>query len=249
MSYEFRLNGELTTNKKRIEGYAFKFNVWGHPINNSFVEKILPSAISNDFLKSQDVYALLNHDKNKVLARSYKGKGSLTLNVDNVGLYYSFPVKKNEMCQMVMEYIEDGEIWESSYAFSVEDSGEKWRKRDDGLYERTITKFQSIGDVSPVWNGQNINTTATTRYFIDNVKKETIKEDGLYTKIAKLKNSELENDFANLSDLEAQKIYRDILSKKTNETIGTKKKFTDSEFKEYYKNMSLKYLGKEIILK
>ena len=72
-----------------VEGYASVFNSRSKDLGG-FTEIIDPSAFEGVIEKS-DVLALLNHDQDRgVLARSRKGVGSLTLNIDERGLYYSF---------------------------------------------------------------------------------------------------------------------------------------------------------------
>ncbi len=92
--------GTLEVDGKEICGYAVIFDSWSQDLGG-FYERILPSAITPEFLKTQDVTALWMHnDKTGVLARYYKGeKGTLKLSVDEKGLFYSFKVKNTPLHQ------------------------------------------------------------------------------------------------------------------------------------------------------
>jgi HK97 family phage prohead protease len=167
---EVRQQGTIDANEKRIEGYAIIFNNWYDM--GAFRERVLPSAVTPEFLKEQDVCAKWNHQNSTgILARSYKGKtGTLKLSVDEKGLWYSFPVKRNSpLHQEVYEMVKSGEIFSSSFSFVMKDSLETWDKGSDGKYERTIKGFHSLWDVSPVVTPANPMTTCQTRFYKENI--------------------------------------------------------------------------------
>lgn len=165
---ETRDTGQLKRDNKTLYGYCVNWDTWSHNLGG-FKERVKRTAITNEFLAQQDIYALLNHDKNKVLARSNKGKGSLKVKADDKGFYYEFKLKDNQLAKEVLQYIEDEELNESSYSFWITEGMDEWRKETDGIYYRTINQFRSIHDVSPVWTAANKNTVASTRFYLDNV--------------------------------------------------------------------------------
>lgn len=77
MEKEIRnLKSELRNLQGRhIEGYAVRFNSQSEDMG--FFETIAPDAIDNETIKNSDVFALLNHESDKVLARSKNGVGNL----------------------------------------------------------------------------------------------------------------------------------------------------------------------------
>lgn len=85
---EIRNYGEIKPIENRtVEGYALIFNSESNDLGG-FTEVIDPSALDG-VLERSDIFCLLNHSKDRgVLARSKFGTGSLTLEVDNVGLRY-----------------------------------------------------------------------------------------------------------------------------------------------------------------
>lgn len=145
--------------KRTIEGYALLFGVSSDGL--SFEEEIQRGALDGVLPKS-DVFALLNHDRSRgVLARSKKGNGSLTLSVDEKGLKYRFEAPKTSLGDELLENIRRGEVDESSFAFSV--SKDKWEKKSDGGWKRTIEQIEEIYDVSPVYNAAYSQTSVYMR--------------------------------------------------------------------------------------
>lgn len=147
------------TDTNTIQGTAMTFN---QPYNlGEFYEQIAPEALSG-VIERSDIFAYLDHDPSRgVLARSNKGAGSLKLSADNRALNYEFKSGKSALHTELLEYLERGEITSSSFAFTVSD--QRWEKRDDGKYLRTITKFDKLFDVSPVFNAANPNTVVSLR--------------------------------------------------------------------------------------
>ena len=136
---------------RSVSGYAVRFE--SESLNMGFVEVIHRGAITNETIAESDIFALLNHNENVVLARSNHGTGSLTLSVDNDGVFYQFEAPNTNHGDELLEHIKRGEISQSSFAFSVanEDGAEKWTKRADGTILREIFKIARLYDISPVY--------------------------------------------------------------------------------------------------
>jgi uncharacterized protein len=156
---------------RHVEGYGIVFNSESNELQGTdsrgmtirFKEIILPSAVEGVVQRS-DVMALLNHDlKRGILARSIKGKGSLKLNADKNGLKYSFEAPKYALGDELVENIKRGDVVGSSFSFSVAEGGDKYQKRNNGTYLRTISQFDQIYDVSPVYQAAYNDTTVATR--------------------------------------------------------------------------------------
>lgn len=145
ISVEYRLDAD----KRIVEGRAIPFNVFS-PNREGFREMILPEAVEG-VIDESDIFMLYNHDKSQgFLARNNKGKGSLKIDVREDGVYFNFKVKKDNLSQYVWERLSDGELNETSWAFTVDE--EEWKKCDDGVYERVIKKFNRLYDFSVVDN-------------------------------------------------------------------------------------------------
>lgn len=160
-----------TRRGRTIEGYAIVFNRESKDLGG-FKEVIKPDAVQGVIDKS-DVLALLNHDENRgVLARSTNGEGTLELSVDNFGVKYRFDAPETVLGDEVLSGVRRGDIRTSSFAFTVSEDGQKWEKRSDDTYLRTINKFELIYDVSPVYREAYADTTVAVRSLVDERTKE-----------------------------------------------------------------------------
>lgn len=152
MEKEFRsFNVELrkAPESRKIEGRAIPFNFLS-PNREGFREMIAPEAVEG-VIEASDIFMLYNHNRNEgFLARNNKGKGSLKIDVREDGVYFEFEAGSDNLSNYILERIERGEIDETSFAFTVRE--DRWVKKDDGVYERTITKFERLFDFSIVDN-------------------------------------------------------------------------------------------------
>lgn len=145
--------------KRTVEGYALLFGVRSDGL--PFEEEIQRGALDGVIEKS-DVFALLNHDRHRgILARRKKGAGSLCLEIDQKGLKYRFEAPKTALGDELLENIRRGEVDESSFAFAVEK--DKWEKKADGTWKRSIEKIEELFDVSPVYTAAYSKTSVYTR--------------------------------------------------------------------------------------
>lgn len=148
-------------NGRRIEGLGIVFNSESRDLGG-FIEVIKPEAVEG-VLERSDILCLLNHDVSKgVLARCTNGKGSLDLKVEKRGVKYGFEAPNTNLGNEVIEGVKRGDIRTSSFAFSVAKDGQTWEKRN-GKNVRTITKFETVYDVSPVYREAYQDTTVALR--------------------------------------------------------------------------------------
>ena len=128
---------------RKVEGYALLFNTTSDRL--SFEEVIEPSALDG-VIERSDVFALMNHQKERgILARSNMGEGSLTLEVDEKGLKYTFDAPRTALGDELLENLRRGEINQSSFAFTVKE--DKWTRMEDDTWKRTIIKMDKLYDV------------------------------------------------------------------------------------------------------
>ncbi|MBK0347889.1 HK97 family phage prohead protease [Aerococcaceae bacterium zg-ZJ1578] len=126
-----------------IRGYALKFDKPSEDLG--FIEYLDRRCLDNTNM--DNVVALLNHDKNYVLARTGR---NLSLGVDDTGLWFEFEPNNTSYVRDLIENINSGLINKCSFAFSVRDDGDSWEKREDGKYIRTIRSIDRLYDVSIV---------------------------------------------------------------------------------------------------
>lgn len=149
---EIRLgdNATSTSESRHIEGYAIVFNSLSNDLGG-FREIIEPTAIDDELIKNSDILCLMNHDiKRGVLARSYQGRGSLKLDIDEHGLHYSFEAPKTDLGDEVLEGIRRGDISKCSFAFVCGE--DNWTKDENGEYIRHVKKIKNLYDVSLVYH-------------------------------------------------------------------------------------------------
>lgn len=167
-----------------IEGYAVVFGSESQWLG--FYEKIAPSAITEETLKRSDVFANLDHDTEKVLARSRYGKGNLTLTIDERGLKFSFKLLDNELARTVKSYVDAGIISSCSFAFTVAEDGDTWERDEDGVDHRTITKIDRLFDVSLVYEPAYLETSVSCRSYERYLQDKDDEIQALCEKILKL---------------------------------------------------------------
>ena len=141
---ERRMEGDGDDELPVIEGYAALFN---SRTNLGWMqEEILPGAF--DDVLNNDVRCLFNHNSNYVLARSVNGQGTLTLELDEKGLKYRYTTPDRSYARDLADAIDAGDVSQSSFAFSVEES--VWIEREGEEPVRQIVKLRQLYDVAPV---------------------------------------------------------------------------------------------------
>ncbi len=162
------LTVELRTSKESrvVEGYAATFNNDSEMFYGSWVERIAPGAF--DTVLKDDAVALFNHDPNLILARNGV---NMTLSQDERGLKYTFEAPNTTAGNDLLENLRNGNVKQSSFAFSVGE--EKWTYSEEKGKPsiRTITKVERLYDVSPVTYPAYPDTTVGQRSF-EGIKNE-----------------------------------------------------------------------------
>lgn len=198
-----------------IEGRAIPFNVKS-PIREGFREMIAPEAVEGVFEKS-DVFLLYNHDRSKgFLARNKMGKGSLNIDVREDGVYFSFMPADDNLSRYIKDRIQRGDLDEMSWAFTVKQ--DTWVKGADGVYDRTINKFDKIYDLSIV---------DQSYYGIENAVKcaryaEVLEEERLANEARMAEEERLEAERREAEEAEKQeklKAYYDELRKEYQDAL------------------------------
>jgi hypothetical protein len=129
----------------KIIGHAAVFGkrtqIW-----EGFYEEVAPGAFT-EAIKSDDVYALWNHDPSNVLGNT--GARTLTLSEDDKGLRYEIVPPDTTLGRDLTTLIKRGDVRKSSFGFNIDD--EKITKLGEGKgVLRTIVRVKPLFDVSPV---------------------------------------------------------------------------------------------------
>lgn len=155
---------------RTIEGYAVVFGqesrvMYDKEKRRAFVEVIERGAITEELLRNSDIKAVLEHNKQRLLARHFRGAGSLTLELDDYGLKYRFDAPNTVDGDFAVEMIRRGDIFGSSFAYFVNDKDKSkvTYSMKDGLLTRTVHKIDRITDISPVSDPAFFGTDVTVR--------------------------------------------------------------------------------------
>jgi len=122
-------------------------------------EEMSPEVFTNSDMN--DVVALFNHDANMVLARTKSG--TLKLNLTGNALEYSFEAPNTTLGNDLLEMVKRGDVYQSSFAFSVE--AEDWQEREGMKPKRVIRGIKKVYDVSPVTYPANPDTMVAKRSY------------------------------------------------------------------------------------
>ena len=105
---------------RTIEGYAIVFGVESRILSDywdNYREIIEPGAITEERLKEMDIKMTMYHNREKILARSTNGEGTLKLSVDDVGVNYSFEAPNTVDGDTALELVKRGDMSGSSFMF------------------------------------------------------------------------------------------------------------------------------------
>lgn len=218
MEKEYRNIGQIENfdeESRTIQGYALKFDSESQYMG--FYEKIDRSAVDEELIKSSDIFALLNHDTDKVLARNRYGQDSASLKLElrEDGLYYEFEAPHTQYGDELIEHLKRGEIFASSFAFSlpVDSTGDVRTRDENGVLHRTITKIEKLYDVSPVFEPAYLATSCTKRTLniLEEIKMEDNKKEEL-----ELRNEEdvKDEDVKNENENDEEDVKEDVKEEK-----------------------------------
>jgi len=151
-NYEVRL--DEGSKETKVSGYAALFDTDSRDLG--FRETISKRAF--DGRLEDNVILTFNHDPNLILDRNMGG--TLKLSVDERGLRYDATLPNTTTGNDVAELMKRGLLYESSFAFTVEE--DDWSK-DGDTTRRQINKIGRLVDVSIVGVGAYANTDVALR--------------------------------------------------------------------------------------
>lgn len=153
---------------RTIEGYALKFGVRSRLLCdwwNNYYEILEPGCVTREMLDKQDIKLTMFHDRQLVLARSNKGNGTLSYEVDKVGVKFWAEMPHTVDGDKALELVSRGDIAGCSFIYST----------DEGDSENAVSyeRLDEKGD-----DGEDILLRHVKR--IDNVYDFTITTDPAY---------------------------------------------------------------------
>lgn len=138
-----------------IEGYAIVFDspscIMGTNDGVPVREIIDRGAVTHELLDGCDIKMTLYHDNKRLLARSKQGAGTLTYDIDDHGVKFSFPVPDTVDGDTARELVRSGIVDGCSFAFTVPDlPGAVVVER--GKHEDKDTVFVRVCQISGVYD-------------------------------------------------------------------------------------------------
>lgn len=153
--------------RRTIEGYAIVFGVESRILSDywdNYREIIEPGAITEERLKEMDIKMTMYHNREKILARSANGEGTLKLRVDEVGVHYEFDAPNTVDGDTALELVRRGDLIGSSFMFwTNEKSGVSYEKRSDGIMLRRVKTIDMIYDMTIAADPAYEQTTVAAR--------------------------------------------------------------------------------------
>lgn len=175
LTSQFR--AEEQDDKLLVEGYFIKYNAETNLFDDVFEEVDAQSVVKS--LKDNDIRGLFNHDSSLVLGRT--GNQTLTLKSDDVGLWGSIEINKDDPSAMgAYARIKRGDVAGCSFGFYP--LKEDYVTRAEGG-KKFIIREMDLFEVSPCVFPQYTQTEIAAR----NLDIETIKKEKLNTRKQKLK--------------------------------------------------------------
>ena len=166
-TFEVRMNKD--SDEIKVGGYASLFD---HESRDLGFREIISRGAFDGRL-DDNVVLTFNHDMNLILDRNHGG--TLKLSVDDLGLRYDGTLPNTTVGRDVAELMRRGLLYESSFAFTVED--DEW-SQDGDVTKRNINKIGRLFDVSIVGVGAYSNTDVALRSLEEfNNETEEVKEE------------------------------------------------------------------------
>lgn len=162
-------------NKRYIVGYAALFNQESRLLteNGKKFNEVLTRTAFDKVLSSPDLDVIYNynHNNEKLVARS--SSGSLKLSVDDKGLMFRAEVPNVSYANDLYVLVQRGDLSANSFAFNIGNEGQKWEKRGDGTFLRTVSQINGLFDISTVNHPAYPNTSVAARS-IEEIEKQEV---------------------------------------------------------------------------
>lgn len=179
---------EEGSESRTIEGYALKFGVRSVLLNdwwNRYYEILEPGCITREMLDGQDIKLTMFHDRQLILARSNKGQGTLSYEVDEVGVKFWAEMPHTADGDKALELVQRGDIAGCSFCYSTDEedsenavSYERLKEGDgdDETLLRHVKRIDHVYDFTLAADPAFEQTEVSKRE-VDDALKQTERED------------------------------------------------------------------------
>lgn len=165
---ELRLREE--TGSRTIEGYALVFGEKSVPLwDEGFAREVIaPDAISEDQLHKEDIKMTLFHNRERLIARSNKGRGTLTLGLDSRGLKFSFEAPDTADGNMALELVRRGDLSGCSFTYWSDPKHVTYTREQDEVI-RLVNQIDRIFECTigsdPAYQQTSVSAREVEEYF------------------------------------------------------------------------------------
>lgn len=173
-----------------IEGYALKFGVRSQLLQDwweRYYEILESGCVTRELLDTQDFVLSLYHDPHRVLGRSNNGKGTLTYEVDSVGVKFSCEMPHTADGDEALELVKRGDLDGCSFIYSTDEADSvncvsyEPIEDEDGeeVLLRHVKKILRIYDFTLTWRPAYKQTecSAREREALEGMKHTTKEEE------------------------------------------------------------------------
>lgn len=184
---------EGETSSRTITGYAILFDTPSDTLwkdeESEAREIIDPAAITRDLLDKSDIKFTMFHDSQLILARSNKGEGTLSYEVDERGVKFTFDAPETVDGDKALELVRRGDICGCSFAFTTRYYDSDFVSREvnvlpDG-YKSIVYRVKAVTgvyDFTLAADPAYPDTTVEAREFADSLREKpekTINEESI----------------------------------------------------------------------
>lgn len=168
---------------RTIEGYALKFGVRSRLLCdwwNNYYEVLEPGCVTREMLDKQDIKLTMFHDRQLVLARRNKGNGTLSYEVDKVGVKFWAEMPHTVDGDKALELVSRGDIAGCSFIYSTDEGDSE----NAVSYERLDEKGDDDEDillrhVKRIDNVYDFTITTDPAYEQTDVSKREVEAAGI----------------------------------------------------------------------
>lgn len=159
--------GEGNAESRVIEGYAIVYGIESVIIAEDgelYREIIEPGAVTAEQIAGWDIKMTMFHVREKLLARSKKGVGTLKLTVDEVGVKYEFEAPRTPDGDTALELVKRGDLAGSSFTYwSNEQTSVYYGKTEEDLLLRHVSRVDWCGEMTIASDPAYVETTVNAR--------------------------------------------------------------------------------------
>ena len=187
---------------RTIEGYALKFGLRSRLLcdwwSGAYYEVLEPGCVTREMLDGQDIKLTLFHDRQIILGRSKKGRGTLSYDVDEIGVKFTCDLARTVDGDKALELVQRGDIDGCSFIYSTDEEDNENAVSFERLTERTedgeeillrhVKRIDHVYDFTLTPDPAYEQTSVTRRDYERSVTSSDEEEDKVVDEAARRSN-------------------------------------------------------------